>query len=106
MSVSQGNVGAYPAFWPLGSNAGERSRFGAAEGALAIKPWFGPQPSGPAWEAGLRGGHLIVAVDGESPDLHGRAFLVWFRRRHDAGDSVTLRVLGTDGTSRDIIYRP
>ena len=71
---------------------------------MAIKPWFGPKPSGPAWAAGLRGGHLIVAVNGESLDLHSRAFLVWFRKRLDAGDRVTLTVLGADGTSRDISY--
>lgn len=106
MSVSQGNVGASPSFWPLNTTATERARFGVAAGAMAIKPWFGPQASGPAFEAGLRAGHLIVAVDGESPDLAGRAFLVWFRQRQAAGERVTLRVRGSDGSTRDIEYVP
>ena len=57
-----------------------------------------------AWQAGLRPGHTIVAVDGESPDLFGRGFLVWFRLRHEPGDSVLLTV--RDGNKeRTIRYR-
>lgn len=104
MSVSQGNVGAYPSFWPNGARQKDRDSLGLAGDTMAIRPWFGPNPSGPAWTAGLRGGHIIVAVGGENPELHGRAFLVWFRKRYDEGDSVTLSVVGGDGSTRDITY--
>ena len=85
MSVSQGNVGGDPGFWPLGGpNAGK--------GRLSLRPFFGPRPSSPAFRAGLRGSHEVIAVDGQSPDLTGRGFLVWFRQRYEPGDPVTLRV--------------
>lgn len=48
--------------------------------------------------------HSIVAVDGQSPDLHGRAFLVWFRLRHEPGDEVTL-TLREGKALRKITYR-
>jgi len=100
MSVSQGNVGAYPGFWPL---PGPR----AGKGTLSIKVWYGPDPDvpdRPAYAAGLRQGDEIVAVGGEQPDLVGRAFLVWFRLRHDPGDEVVFEVRSGRGT-REVRYR-
>ena len=82
----------------------DREHLALPDGTMAIRPWFGPNPGGPAWKAGLRGGHIIVAVGGESPNLHGRAFLVWFRKRYDTGDTVTLRVVGGDGSKREVTY--
>ena len=98
MSVSQDNVGASPGFFPL---AGPR----AGRGALSLTPFFGPRPSGPAHAAGIRGGDEIVAVDGERPDLTGRTFLVWFRKRYEPGDEVTFR-LRSAGVERDVVVRP
>jgi serine protease Do len=97
MSVSQGNVGAAPGFWPL---AGARS----AVDMLSVRPWFGPKPSGPAYAAGLRGHHEITAIDGEHPNLFARPFLVWFRKRYDVGDTVTLTVRER-GETKAITYR-
>lgn len=105
MSVSQGNVGAYPSFWPLAASAEERRRFGLSPGTMAVKPWFGPDPTGPAWGAGLRGEHMITAVDGDRPDLVARAFLVWFRRARDPGDRVELTVRNRNGAETRIAYQ-
>jgi len=79
MSVSQGNVGAAPGFFPLRAQGSDRRRLKLAEDAMAVRPFLGRHPSGPAWEAGLRPGHVITAVDGANPAVDGRGFLVWFR---------------------------
>jgi serine protease Do len=103
MSVSQGNVGAPPGFWPNGARSGEREAHGVPAGAMLVHPWFGPR-TGPPHEAGLRQDHLLVAVDGLRPDLSGRAFMVWFRQRKEPGDEVRLTVLD-EGREREIVYR-
>lgn len=89
---------AAPGFWPLpGPEAGK--------GSLCIEPWFGQAAAeSPAFQAGLRPHHRIVAVDGRSPDLTGRAFLVWVRSTHEPGDPVVLRVEEGEG-AREIAYR-
>ena len=70
-----------------------------------MRPWFGKNPERfVAWRAGLRAGHIIVAVGGESPDLIGRPFMTWFRMRYNPGDEVVLTV--KDGArQRTITYR-
>ena len=107
MSLTQGEVSAGLGFaWALGTNAGERKRRELPANAMAFKPWFGPgAASGPAQEAGLRASDVVVAVDGESPDLAGRPLLAWWKRRYDAGDEIVLTVLGPNGTRRDVGYR-
>jgi len=99
MSVSQGNIGADPGFFPLRAKGPAASREG-----LAIQPFFGRRAaSSPAHQAGLRQGHVIVAVGGESPDVEGRAFLTWFRLKYAPGDEVVLTVLAEG--EREIRYR-
>lgn len=95
MTVSQGNVGAGPAFFPI--------RGPKVDGRETAKPFIGKKRGGPAWDAGVRPHHVIVAVDGEPVNRYGRAFLVWFRLNHEAGDKVTLTVLD-NGKRRDISY--
>lgn len=100
-SVSGGNIGAHPGFaWP---NKGPRKA--SIDGGMSIRPWLGnDHKRWAAYAAGLRENHIIVAVDGQSPDLHGRSFLVWFRLRHEPGDEVTLTL--REGKSlRKITYR-
>ena len=100
MSVSQGNVGASPGFFPL---PGPRQAVGAEH--MAVSPFFGRrQATSPAFGAGLRPGHVIVAVDGESPNLASRPFLTWFRMQHEPGDDVELTVLEGE-LRRTIRYR-
>ncbi len=101
MSISQGNIGPSPGFFPLRG----RRRDGADPG-MAVSPFFGRASStSPAFQAGLRPGHVIVAVNGESPDLHSRPFLVWFRLNHPVGSEITLTVL--EGEQRkEIRYTP
>ena len=100
MSISQGNIGPAPGFpFPL---AGPRDT--VPTGSMSVRPFFGRDArNSVAHRAGLREHHVIVAVNGESPDLVGRAFLVWFRLNHQVGDEVTLTVL-ENGEQREIQY--
>ncbi len=103
MSISQGNVGAGPGFFPLRSP--HRNRHRVPEGKMAVEPYMGPSSRSVAAKAGVKKSDCLVAVDGESPPIHGRAFLVWFRKRYDPGDIVTLRLIARDGKERDVSYR-
>lgn len=98
-SVSGGNIGCPPGFWPL-----KGPRDGVAPGTMSVKPWFGQNPRATApRDAGLRGHHVIIAVNGQSPDIFAREFQTWFRLRHNRGDEVTLTVLD-NGQRREIRY--
>ena len=44
-------------------------------------------------------------MNGENPNLGGRAFLVWFIQRFDPGDRVTLTVTDGPNQARDITYQ-
>jgi S1-C subfamily serine protease len=103
MSVSQGNVGAGPDFFPLAFNADKRKARGIAEHTMAVEPYLWPKSA--AQQAGLRGSDCVTAVDGQTPDVAGRRFLVWFRRHHEPGDEVTLTVKDAQGKERKVSYR-
>jgi hypothetical protein len=47
----------------------------------------------------------VTAVDGESPNLAGRAFLVWFIKKFEPGDRVTLTVVDKPGQAREVTYQ-
>lgn len=106
-SVSQGNVGAHPGFaWAHPAPPADRRRAGIPPGVLAARPWFGKHPDrSPAWNAGLRPSDLIVAIDGQSPDVTGREFMAWFRLHHDPGDTVTLTLRDPRGRERELSYQ-
>jgi len=104
-SIAGGNFGAGPSFWPLAASPAERQARGVAADSMAVKPFLGRNPSGPAYEAGVRADDLIVAVDGERPDKNGRGWLVWFRTRYQPGDMVTLQVIDQQGRSREVSYK-
>jgi C-terminal processing protease CtpA/Prc len=72
---------------------------------MAVEPFLGPKPSGPAFAAGVRGNDVVTAVGGESPDVAGRAFLVWFKMRYEPGDEVTLTLKDPQGRERAVTYR-
>jgi len=102
MSVSQGNIGAGPGFFPLGAHPARREALGLGPGTLAVSPFFGPRPAGPAWDAGLRPDDVIVAVDGAVREATGRAFLVWFRLHHEPGGSAVFTAIGANGERREV----
>ena len=105
-SVSQGNIGAHPGFaWAHGAPDAVRRKLGVPAGSMAIAPWFGREGGGRAWEAGLRASDVVVAVDGESPDVVGREFMAWFRLRHDPGDEVVLTARDGRGRDREVRFR-
>ena len=105
MSVSQGIVGAYPGFFPLVVKSPRREQLKIPADKMAVEPYMGSSTNSPGYAAGLRGSHVVTAVDGESPDLTGRAFLVWFIQKHDPGDRVTVTVADKTGQRRDVTYQ-
>jgi len=96
MSVSQGNIGVWPGFFPLEAK-NRRMQLKIADDRMAVQPYMGSRRSGPAYEAGLRPSHTIVAVNGHSESLAGRAFLTWWRLNHDVGDKMTIEAVRPDG---------
>ena len=97
-SVYDGPIGAYQGFWPL---KGPKS----GKGSMSIKPWFGKDTSkNIAYQAGMRPHHVIIAVDGKSPDLFGRNFVGWFKLNYKKGDKVTFTVL-EKGKKKQISYQ-
>ena len=103
-SVANGKFGEGPGFWALGVPTEQRRRRGIQADAMAVRPWFGEKPSGAAFDAGLRPNDIIVAVNGEGPNLFGRSFLVWFRLQYEQGDQVTLSVVNPRGETRQMTY--
>ncbi len=104
MSISQGIIGAYPGFFPLAINANKRQQLKIPSDAMAIEPYMGRDTNNPPYAAGIRGRHVITAVNQQSPNLVGRGFLVWFRQQYDAGDKVTITLRDDKGETRDIAY--
>ena len=81
----------------------DRDRFGIPKDRMAVRPftvetWVGRK-------GGLRGDHIIMAVNGESPPKTGRAFLVWFRQKHDPGEEIDFTVIDGKGEKRSVKYR-
>jgi hypothetical protein len=100
-SVSQGNIGAGPGFFPLNATPADRQKLGIADGQLLVRAfvWDSPPKT-----AGLKQNDWIVAIDGQKPDVNGRGLMVWFRMRHEPGDDVTLTVLRA-GSPMEIHYK-
>lgn len=105
MSVSQGNIGSGPAFFPLKASPAERRKFKIKNDAMAIRPFMGGKNMGPARKAGLRNNHVVTAVNGKSPNVVGRGFLVWFRLNHKPGAKITLTVREPNGKERELTYQ-
>ena len=104
-SISGGNFGVGPGFWPLAGSPADRKARGVAADTMAVRPFFGRNPSGNAYEAGVRPDDLIVAVGGQSPDKNGRGLLVWFRLQYEPGDTVTMKLVNKQGQSREVSYK-
>ncbi len=104
MSVSQGIVGSYPGFFPLALNKDKRDKFKLPEESMAVEPYMGKNQTNPAYVAGLRGSDVITAINGESPNIASRGFLVWFVKKFEPGDRVNLSVLDKEGQAREVSY--
>ncbi len=106
ISVVDSAVGAHPGFaWAHPVDAAERERRGIPAGTLAARPWFGKnEQQSAAFAAGLRESDVIVALDGQSPDVAGRSFMLWFRLNKDPGGRIELTVAGPRGARRTVAY--
>lgn len=103
-SVAESNVGASPGFWPT-DGANQREKLGIPRDKMAVRPqvFSGKQPA--AYKAGVKPQDIIVAINGESPPIFGRAWMIHYRLKFEPGDEVTLTVVGPDGTKRDVTYK-
>jgi hypothetical protein len=104
MSVSQGNIGGNPGFWPLRAREDLARKLALPPGRLAVQPYYGKAKDVPARKAGLEEDLVVTAVNGQSPDLHGREFLTWFRLAFNPGDPVTFTVRDHRGREREIAH--
>jgi hypothetical protein len=104
MSVSQGIVGGDPGFFPLAIKS-QRQQLKIPADKMAIEPYMGSNTNSHAYQAGLRGRDIVTAVNGESPNVAGREFLVWFIQRFDPGDQVKLSVMDKRGEQREVTYQ-
>lgn len=104
MSFAEGITSTGPGFFPMPVKS-RRERFKIPADKMAVDPYMGSDTNSPAYRAGLRGGHVITAVNGESPNLIAREFLAWFTHKFDPGDQVKLSVLDTKGEPREVNYQ-
>jgi len=102
MSLSQGNISHGPAFFPLAMSKAERQRFNIPDGAMGVKPFI--YKDSIATKAGLKGNHMITAVNGQSPNMAGRSFEWWFRSSFNPGDEIVLSVQETPGQKKEIKF--
>lgn len=106
ISLAQGNIGAGPGFFPLGNVTELRRReLGIPPDRMAVAPYWGGNANAVCYLAGMRETDVIVAVDGQNPNLSGRAFLIWFRQRYEPGARVTFTVKDRPGPGRPIAYQ-
>jgi hypothetical protein len=104
-SIAGGNIGANPGFaWPTAVSDGDRRKLNIAPQSMAIRPFFGKTPGWLARRAGLSTSDTILAVNGQSPNLSDRPFLVWFRTRFEPGDEIRLQVRDSKGAVRELVY--
>lgn len=104
MSFAEGIASTNPGFFPMPVKS-RRERFKIPADKMAVDPYMGSDTTSPAYKAGLRGGQVITAVNGESPNLIAREFLAWFTHKFDPGDQVKLSVLDGNGEPREVTYQ-
>ena len=104
MSFAEGIASPSPGFFPMPVKS-RRERFKIPAEKMAVNPYMGSSTNSHAYKAGLRGGQVITAVNGESPNIIAREFLAWFTHKFDPGDQVKLSVLEKDGEQREVTYQ-
>ena len=105
VSLAEGVIGSAPGFWPLDGGK-YREKLGLAGDAMSVAPYYGKDPQGPAFAAGLRAEDVITAVNGQSPNFAGRQWLVWFRLTFEKGEEIKMSVVDAKGEKKMIAYRP
>ena len=96
-SVYDGPISSGPGFFPL---KGPKS----GKGSMSVRPFMGKKAKErPAYKAGIRPQHIIIAVNGESPDYYGRSFMGWFKLKFSPGETITYTVL-ENGKQKNIKY--
>ncbi|MFA4985798.1 MAG: PDZ domain-containing protein [Candidatus Brocadiia bacterium] len=105
-SIASSNIGASPAMaWALRTPDDVRAKLKIGDDKMGMSPVFGNNPNAsPAYAAGLRTNHVVIAINGESPDIWGRSFLVWFRLKFDPGAKVEFTVLDEAGKKSAIKF--
>jgi len=104
-SVAEAAVGAHwGGGWPLRASPELRKKFKLSDDKMCITPWFGINPMGNAYKAGLRYFHTVIAINGQRPNKHGRAFNYWFRMLYEPGDKITLTILDKNGNTKFITF--
>jgi serine protease Do len=101
-SIAQGNISHGPGFFPLEMSKAERQRFNIADNAMHVKPYIYKEAA--PTKAGLKGNHMIIAVNGQSPNVVGRSFEWWFRSNFNPGDEIVLTVQETPGQKKEIKF--
>ncbi|MDZ7814428.1 MAG: PDZ domain-containing protein [Planctomycetota bacterium] len=105
-SITKTTYGTSPGFpWTFRVKEPQRTKLNIGPDEMAAKPWYGRgKGSSPAYDAGLRGHHIIIAVNGENPDIFGRAMQVYFKLNFKPGQRITLTILD-NGKKRKITYK-
>lgn len=104
ISMSQGVISIGPSFFPLKVENAKRKQLGIHPKAMAVQPYMGTNTDRVAYKAGLRSNHVVTSVNGLSPNLDGRAFLVWFRMRFNPGDKITMNYRDEAGLPNQAIF--
>jgi serine protease Do len=94
----------FPAWTPILSVA-QRDELGIpkSDTAFEVKSINRNMPGGKnAYEAGLRIGDVIVAIEGQPVRMTPQQFNVHVRLNHKPGDKLPLTVLGKDGKRREL----
>lgn len=103
-TISGGHIGPTLGFFPLKTQPSERKRLGLPADKLAVKAYTWNNTA-PVMKAGLKRNDIVVAVNGESPDVFGREFITWFKFKFEPGDEVEFEVVGSNKKRRKVKFK-
>src|SRR5262249_4961409 len=85
-------------------HSASREKLELSADTMALEPYIGKDTDNPPYAAGIRGRDVVTAINGESPNVAGRGFLIWFIKNFEPGDRVTATVVNSAGERRDVSY--